>query len=201
MPLTTGGAINDEDPVSDRHRQPVGCPWSSRSDVAGISGRMPWNTHPIRSRSRKRPTDTARAGSVLGLESGDGSECPRPAQPVLGLGERVQDADRRKPLLQELLEAVRAVGCGLGAKAADHRPAAHNLDVRVVRECAIDLASPPWQAWPSARRRTQRGRPKRRPARHRRRRPGDTPPTTQADRGNRHSRPSRAGRGHPTSAR
>src|SRR5687768_18431099 len=45
MPLTTGGAINDEDPVSDRHRQPVGCPWSSRSDVAGISGRMPWNTH------------------------------------------------------------------------------------------------------------------------------------------------------------
>src|SRR5687768_17025579 len=48
MPLTTGGAINDEDPVSDRHRQPVGCPWSSRSDVAGISGRMPWNTHPLR---------------------------------------------------------------------------------------------------------------------------------------------------------
>lgn len=41
-PLTAGNAINDEDPVSGRHHQPVSCYWSSWSDVAGTSGRMPW---------------------------------------------------------------------------------------------------------------------------------------------------------------
>ena len=44
MPLTTGGAINDEDPASDRHRQPgrmpveqlVGCCWNKRSDAVEL---------------------------------------------------------------------------------------------------------------------------------------------------------------------
>lgn len=89
----------------------------------------------------ERGRQVALAGAVeLGLEPRDRSERARPAQPMLGLGERVQDADRREPLLHEPLETLRAMGHALGAQAADHRPVGDDLDVLVVGERTVDLA-------------------------------------------------------------
>ena len=45
MPLTTGGAINDEGTPRRPTPEVAGSPWNGRPDARGIAGRMPWNAH------------------------------------------------------------------------------------------------------------------------------------------------------------
>jgi transposase len=43
MPLTTGGAINDEGTPRRPTPEVAGCSWNDRPDAREIAGRMPWN--------------------------------------------------------------------------------------------------------------------------------------------------------------
>ena len=93
----------------------------------------------------ERGRQGALAGAAeLGLEPRDRPEIGPSARVQPGQcsvqAERVQDADRREPLLHEPLETLRAVGDGLGAQAADHRLAGDDLDMLVVGERTVDLA-------------------------------------------------------------
>src|SRR3954447_4513202 len=74
----------------------------------------------------------------LGLEAGDRTEVARPAKPMLGISERLQDADRRHALPEQPLQAVEAFDVRLGAQPLHHRFAAHDLDMLVIGEGLVD---------------------------------------------------------------
>ncbi len=65
------------------------------------------------------------------------TEVPGPAQPVFGIGERLQDTDRDHACLEQALEECRAVISVAGAEPFDDGFAIHDLDVLVVREGAV----------------------------------------------------------------
>jgi hypothetical protein len=70
----------------------------------------------------------------LGLEARDRAEVPGPAQPVLGVGEGFQDADRRHVHLEQTFQEGRAVGRLLRAQPLHYGFATNNLDVLVLWE-------------------------------------------------------------------
>ena len=82
--------------------------------------------------------EVAFAGALqLGLETGHGAEVPGPVQPVLGVGERLQDADRDHARLEHPFQEGRAIGGLAGAQPFHHRFAVHDLDLLVLREGAV----------------------------------------------------------------
>ena len=62
---------------------------------------------------------------------------PGPSKPVLGVGERLEDADRHQACLEHAFEKGGAVGDLAGAQTLHHGLAVNNFDVLVLGECPI----------------------------------------------------------------
>lgn len=94
--------------------------------------------------SRPQPAAVAKGGGEvalarlieLGLEAGDRPEVPGSFQPVLGVGQGVEDADRRHVFLEQSLHAAGAL-CLAGVQALDDGFAFDDLDVSVGREALV----------------------------------------------------------------
>ena len=73
----------------------------------------------------------------LGLEAAHRAEVPGPVQPVLGVGERLQDAGRDHARLEQALEERGAVGRLARPQPLHYGLAVHDLDVLVLREAPV----------------------------------------------------------------
>ena len=80
----------------------------------------------------------------LGLKARDaGPKCRVQPEPVLGIGERLQDADRDHARLEQPLQEGGAVGRLAGAQPLHHGFAVHDFDVFVLREGPVDGVTVP----------------------------------------------------------
>ena len=73
-----------------------------------------------------------------GIEAGDRTEVAGPVQPVLGVGQGIDEIDRRQPVLQPAFQFGGPVGRGAGAQALQDGFSADDFDVFVGGEPGID---------------------------------------------------------------